>query len=1374
MKISLPKNHVGGLFLPANVCLIIFFTFLSLRSASQVTSNLPKIFLYDNCEADPKAQWGGNPTQMWSYWSGGDHNISNLNQSSTMRRVTAGFEGAPAPRKGNSSYRARVVKNTSYPSCCADVRSEMCWPQGTGYVGWRWASVSMYIPNDFCVDSRPMGIAFDIKRASGCCSPCFRLETINGRYRVVRNVNGSDETTDIGPIDKGVWVDWVLDFNFKNDASGRTRLYKNGNLVFSHDGANYDFEGNNPDGREGYMMMGIYNWVWASENGQGWGNGNCNNQVTIYYDEYRFGSPSATLSDFLLDQAPAPTPTPNQQPTVQAGSNQTITLPTNSVNLTGTAKDSDGSIARYAWTKVSGPAGGNIQSANNAATQITGLTEGTYVFRLTVTDDDGATASDDVQIVVNAAAPAPNAAPTANAGTNKTITLPVNTVNLTGSGQDSDGSIADYTWTKVSGSSGGAIATPDGAATEITGLNEGTYVYRLTVTDDDGATASDDVTVTVNAAAAPPPNNAPTVYAGDNITITLPASAVTLTGTATDNDGRVASIQWVKVNGPAGETIQTNDALSTRVTGLVAGTYTFRLTVTDDDGATTSDNVTVTVNPAAAPPPNAAPTANAGANKTITLPVNTVNLTGSGQDSDGNIADYTWTKVSGPSGGAIASPDGAATEITGMNEGTYVYRLTVTDNDGATASDDVTVTVNGAPAPTPNGAPQATAGANQVITLPTNAVTLNGSGTDSDGSITRYAWSKISGPNSGNIVTDDAASTRVTGLTAGTYVFRLTVTDNDGASDNDDIIVLVNPAPVVVPNQPPTASAGTDISIRLPVNTVTLNGSGADDDGNIASYRWTKVSGPANGTFQSPTAQSTSFNGLAAGTYVVRLTVTDDDGESTTDEVQVIVRPAAATPAPPANEAPSANAGADIRLVLPTNAVTLNGVGTDVDGTIASFNWSKVSGPSAGAIVNASAQSTGVTGLVEGVYVFRLTIADNDGAKASDEVTVTVRRAAAPPANQAPTASAGSDRVIQLPVSTVNLRGTAVDPDGTVVSYNWKKMSGPQAGTIQSATSIGTSVIDLKEGEYVYRFTAKDDKGAEGSSEIKVTVKAAAPAPVPNKMPVADAGADITLNLPANSTSLNGTKSTDPDGTITSYRWVMVKGPVTGTLTNGNLATANLSDLVEGVYEFELTVFDNDGASAVDRVQVTVIGKNAKPVAVVSDTITVYLPAQNTQVDASQSYDSDGTIQSFYWTKLSGPGTPNLLSPNNAKTIITDLVAGTYKFGVTITDNEGAETVGTVTVIVKNSSARRLIPVINLYPNPAETQVTLTIDSEVDGRSDVVFYDMLGRPVLRDTFNKNSRTYQRKINISNLSDGTYAVEISIDQAEKVVRKVVKQ
>ena len=53
--------------------------------------------------------------------------------------------------------------------------------------------------------------------------------------------------------------------------------------------------------------------------------------------------------------------------------------------------------------------------------------------------------------------------------------------------------------------------------TTLTNLVQGTYVFRLTVTDNSGATATDDVTVTVNAAA----NQPPTANAGNNITLTL-------------------------------------------------------------------------------------------------------------------------------------------------------------------------------------------------------------------------------------------------------------------------------------------------------------------------------------------------------------------------------------------------------------------------------------------------------------------------------------------------------------------------------------------------------------------------------------------------------------------------------------------------------------------------------------------------------------------------------------------------------------------------------------------------------------------------------------------------------------------------------------
>lgn len=93
-------------------------------------------------------------------------------------------------------------------------------------------------------------------------------------------------------------------------------------------------------------------------------------------------------------------------------------------------------------------------------------------------------------------------------------------------------------------------------------------------------------------------------------------------------------------------------------------------------------------------PPNQAPTANAGTDKTLILPINSVTLFGSGSDVDGQIISYLWTKVSGPSGGIISTPTASSTTITNLIEGTYTYKLTVTDDKGANGSDEVSIVVN--------------------------------------------------------------------------------------------------------------------------------------------------------------------------------------------------------------------------------------------------------------------------------------------------------------------------------------------------------------------------------------------------------------------------------------------------------------------------------------------------------------------------------------------------------------------------------------------------------------------------------------------------------------------------------------------------------
>lgn len=94
-------------------------------------------------------------------------------------------------------------------------------------------------------------------------------------------------------------------------------------------------------------------------------------------------------------------PVENKPPVANAGADQTITLPANSVTLDGSASyDPDGSIVSGLWSKVSGPDSSIVTTPNNPTTTVTNLKEGTYVFQLTVTDDKGATGTDEVSIIV--------------------------------------------------------------------------------------------------------------------------------------------------------------------------------------------------------------------------------------------------------------------------------------------------------------------------------------------------------------------------------------------------------------------------------------------------------------------------------------------------------------------------------------------------------------------------------------------------------------------------------------------------------------------------------------------------------------------------------------------------------------------------------------------------------------------------------------------------------------------------------------------------------------------------------------------------------------------------------------------------------------
>jgi hypothetical protein len=309
------------------------------------------------------------------------------------------------------------------------------------------------------------------------------------------------------------------------------------------------------------------------------------------YDYGFIAAPGINIHQWMLMRKKSGTSVVTIQfPVANAGNDQVINLPTNTINLTGSATDADGTISSYRWEKVAGPAGGTITSPNSSSTSVTSLQQGTYRYQLRAMDNEFNINIDEIEVVVNASG---NATPIVNAGDDFTIVLPSNSTSLTATASDPDGTIASYSWVKIIGPTGGLITSPSAGTTGITGLTQGSYTYRVTVTDNLGATATDEVQVNV----IPGSNIPPVANAGTDQTLSLPLTQFTLTGSGTDVDGTVGGYLWTKISGPAGGVISSPTSATTLITSPNVGVYTYRLQVTDNGNATSTDDVQITINP---------------------------------------------------------------------------------------------------------------------------------------------------------------------------------------------------------------------------------------------------------------------------------------------------------------------------------------------------------------------------------------------------------------------------------------------------------------------------------------------------------------------------------------------------------------------------------------------------------------------------------------------------------------------------------------------------------------------------------------------------------------------------------------------------------
>ncbi|XP_058159890.1 dyslexia-associated protein KIAA0319-like protein homolog isoform X2 [Dasypus novemcinctus] len=471
-------------------------------------------------------------------------------------------------------------------------------------------------------------------------------------------------------------------------------------------------------------------------------------------------------------------------------------------------------------------------------------------------------------------------------------------------------------------------------------------------------------------------------------------------------------------------------------------------------------------------------------------------------------------------------------------------------------------------------------------------------------------------------------------------------------------------------------SAGESVQITLPKNEVQLNAYVLQElEGETYTYDWQLITHPKDysGEMEGKHSQILKLSKLTPGLYEFKVIV---DGQNTHGEgyVNVTVKPE-----PRENRPPVAIVSPQFQEIsLPTTSTIIDGSQSTDDDKIVQYHWEELKGPLREEKISEDTAILKLSKLVPGNYTFSLTVVDSDGAINSTTASLTVNKAVDYP----PVANAGPNQVITLPQNSITLFGNQSTDDHGITSYEWS-LSPSSKGKVVEMQGVRTPSLQLsamQEGDYTYQLTVTDTTGQQATAQVTVIVQ-----PENNKPPQADAGPDKELTLPVDSTTLDGSRSSD-DQKIISYLWEKTQGPDGVQLENANSSIATVTGLQVGAYVFTLTVKDERNLKSQSSVNVIVKEEiNKPPVAKITGNVVITLPVNTAELDGSKSSDDKGIV-SYLWTRDEGsPAAGEVLNHSDHRPILflTNVVEGTYTFHLKVTDAKGESDTDRATVEVK-------------------------------------------------------------------------------------------
>jgi hypothetical protein len=577
-------------------------------------------------------------------------------------------------------------------------------------------------------------------------------------------------------------------------------------------------------------------------------------------------SSSATVT-YTLSNPPT---TANAGPPITICDNTTTTLAANAP-VVGTGL----------WSVVSGPSDLSFNDNTNPITPVSGFVVGTYILRWTISNGPGCPAStSDVIITVGQSA---------HAGVDQSLCNTTTTVLSGNENSDGTWTLVSSAWTiiptpptpppvpTITKNSGTSGFSNTAIVTDLTaGVN---YVFQYTIGTGtvNGKLQGGCGTLisTMNVSVSAPPTLA---VAGPDQAICTGIDGTTIT--VTGNAPSVGAGQWNFLSQPTGSVavITSPSSPSTTITNLsVAGVYLAQWTITNANctGVTSSNDFTrITVS-------NPPTVSNAGAAQSTACKDNVV-LTGNTPTS----GNGTWTFVPNGVGDSrtpvISTPNSPTTTVTGLvvdSANPYVFSWTIASGGCAPSSSTVSVTVaDNTPTVANAGAAQAVC-TNGTIAAATMAATAVSAGND------HGTWTFVPADASDHrtplITTPGSATTTITNLTAGMYVFAWTVSNNSSCTSTSNITITVTDPPSVADAGPTTASYCLFAPVVL---AATAPATGTTGTWTVLSKPHTTDPDPVFSNVNDPNATVT---GLVLGTYVLTWTTSNGGCTNSTDNITI-------------------------------------------------------------------------------------------------------------------------------------------------------------------------------------------------------------------------------------------------------------------------------------------------------------------------------------------------------------------------------------------------------------------------------------------------------------------------------------------------------